>query len=116
MSEWSKNNLAHRRTYISLRILAEAKRKFASAGSQKVKKFDFWDAGDSPAIRRGKARALSVRLNNLFIEAFRSKFEAGFTQVRSVNAMTAILVDGDKIMKDLAEVADVCYDFFGEEP
>ena len=57
-----------------------------------------------------------MRLNNLFIEAFKSKFEAGFTQVKSVNAMTTVLVDGDNTMKDLAEVADVCYDFFGEEP
>ncbi len=115
MATWSKNNLAHRRTYLSLRILVETKRKFSSAGPQEIRKLDFWVEGDSANMRKTKARSLATRLNNLFIDAFESKFESGYSAVKSINTMTKILIVGDKAIQDLAEVADTCYDFFGEK-
>ena len=114
MTDWTKNNLAHSSTYLSLRILAETKRKFASAGTQKVEQLDFWNDTDSSNMRSAKAKTLAVRLNNLFIDAFKSSFETGYSKTKSIASMQSVLKSKGKTVKDLAATADECYAFYGE--
>lgn len=115
MANWSKNNLAHRRTYLTLRILNQTRRRFDSAKSAEMNQLDFWVSGDSAAIRRGKARALASVINNIFVDAFKSTYEEGFNKTKSVNKLTTILSNSSKTINDLADVADSCYLFFGED-
>ena len=115
MPDWSRTNIAHRRTYMALRVFEQTRRKFASAGTAKMPTLKFWVSGDSSAIRRGKARRLATSINRLFIRAYRSKYEDGFTKVKSINAMTNVLVKANNTVENLANAADVCYDFFGED-
>lgn len=115
MSIWSKSNLSHRRTYIVLRILDQTRRKFSTAGNTKMDKLNFWVPGDSAAIRKAKARSLAISINNILIEPYRSEFEPGLNKTKSVNRLTAVLISSSKKIKDIAEKADECYNFFGEE-
>jgi len=115
MSIWSKNNLAHRRTFLTLRILEQTKRQFENAAGQTSSQLKFWVPGDSADIRKEKARALASMMNNIFVDAFKTEFEQDFDKTKSVNALTNVLSVKDSTVQELADTADGCYQFLGED-
>jgi hypothetical protein len=116
VSTWSKNNLAHRRTFLTLRILDQTNREFDQAADQKMSELKFSVTGDSQDMRSEKARSLASVINNVFVDAFKTDFESGFDNVQSVDGMAAVLADPTKTVLELADTADGFYKFFGEEP
>jgi hypothetical protein len=115
MSNWTKNNLAHRRTFLTLRILEQTKRQFEAAADQKMSQLKFCVPGDSAQMRKEKARSLASMMNNVFMDAFKTTFETNFDKTKSVNAMTDVLIVDNSTVQELADAADQCYQFAGED-
>lgn len=111
---WSNNNLAHVHTWMALRVLGQSSKTFAASENVKVREFEFWVDGDSAAMRAQKARTLAAQIDNIFRLFQGASYEPGFTMVKAINAMAAILRNADKTMADLGEEADQCYFFAGE--
>ena len=116
MAEWSKNNLACRRTWGTLRILDQNKKVFKDSGTIKMKALTFWSALDDAAMSALKARSLAVQLHNFFTEVRGAKLEQGITKVKAVKKTAAVLGQAEKTMADLAESLDASYLFVGEDP
>jgi hypothetical protein len=111
MAEWNKNNLAHTNTFLALRILAQTKAKFSTAGSHEMKKLAFWVAGESADMRAARAKSLASQMHNLFVMVFGSRLESGATNAGAVKAMADVLVVSDSTVNELADRADENYDF-----
>ena len=115
MGNWSKNNMAHRRTFLTLRILNQTKKQFDDAATQTMGQLAFTVPGDSSAMRREKARALASTMNNVFVDAFKTTLESDVTKTKAINSMVDVLVVPTATVEQLADAADVCYEFLGED-
>jgi len=112
---WSKNNLAHRRTFLTLRILNQTKKQFDAAATQEMSQLAFTVPGDSATMRRDKARSLASTMHNVFVDAFKTDLESGVTKTAAINSMVDVLVVETATVEQLADSADVSYEFLGEE-
>lgn len=111
---WTKNNVAHADTYLALRVLDQTKRKFKTAGDQKMKALAFFDLTASANLKKKKARGVASQMDNVFRVFFEAKYEEGFARVESISRLTGALSDENKTVRELADVADACYAFRGE--
>ena len=79
---WTKNNLAHADTYLALRVLDQTKRKFKTAGDQKMKALAFFDAANA-TLSEQKARGLASQMDNVFRVFFDAKYEHGSLRLKA---------------------------------
>jgi hypothetical protein len=111
---WSNNNLAHVHTWMALRVLNQSSKTFDASEKIKVREFTFWMDDDSAPMRAQKARALAIQIDNVFRLYQGASYESGYTKVKSINALSAVLRSGDRTMVELGEISDECYFFAGE--
>jgi hypothetical protein len=111
---WSNNNLAHVHTWMALRVLGQSSKTFDASEQVKVREFEFWVEGDSAAMRSQKARALATQLDNAFRLYQGADYESGYSKVKAINALAAVLRNGERTMAELGDEADACYFFAGE--
>lgn len=99
-------------TWSTLALLGEHSKAFPNAQNLKMKSLLFW-AG-SQAARQARARALAVQVDATLRELFGSKYETGSSKSKAIIAMTAVLLDAEKTVEDLADSNDQHYLFLGE--
>ena len=114
MSGWSRNHRAHKTTWTTLRLLEQSSKAFPNSGGIKISQLGFWNNGDSADMRATKAMSLAAQLGNVFREIRGAQFEEGFNKAKANKSRADVLKNGDKTLFDLAEVADDCYLFWGE--
>jgi len=116
MSDWTKNNQAHKHTWTCLLILRELSdtTTFDIAGDVPMNGLAFWSGVDSADMRATKAKTLATQLDNMFRLLQGAQYELGIDQIVAVGALTAALTNRDKLLKELARVADECYRFRNE--
>ncbi|MDQ8182593.1 hypothetical protein [Pelagicoccus sp. SDUM812005] len=115
MSEWNKNNSAHRITWITLYILRQHRSLFPGAGSLLMPDLVFFNKTSDADLRRSLAEMIALQVHSVFISQFGVGLEDGKTEDQAVSEMVTILVDELKSIHDLSEVNDVSYKFFNEE-
>ena len=57
---------------------------------------------------------LADQLDNIFRIARHAQYEKNIDRTQAISSMLVILLDPKKMVKDLAEVVDVCYRCWGE--
>lgn len=100
-------------TWSTLALLGEHSKTFDVSGDLALRRLTYWAGSDQ--AREARARALAVQLDSTFRDLFGSKYETNVKKTQAILGMTAVLLDGDKTMADLAEADDLLYLFLGEE-
>ena len=114
MSNWTRNNRAHGFTYLALRTLDHVPKGFAAAGDKKMKELGHWIPGSSTEDRKRAAESTASVMHNIFKLNFEATYESGFNKVKSVGAMADVLQNANKKVTGLADAADLCFLFRGE--
>ena len=113
---WDNNNVAHTNLWGFERWKLKDKTvTFKEAGEQWAVSYLIGGAaGEGQAMRNDKATAHATALDEVFTDFYHAGYEAGVTQASAVAAMSAILSDSSKFMKDLGDPVSDAYKFQGE--
>lgn len=114
MSDWTRNNRAHGYTYLALRVLDYVPKGFASAGNLKMNQLGHWVQGMSAEDRKRASKATASIIHNQFKMTYGASYESGFTATKAVKEMADVLANPNRKVKSLADTADACFFFKGE--
>ncbi len=116
--KWSKNNLACRNLWGTLRVLGEIKRRqiFKTTGDLTVGDLTSTSLNAGSGMGRLRAEALAAQFDNFFRDVAVATHEKGVNRGKALTAMTGVLVDPARTIADLADVVDDSYEFPGERP
>ena len=112
--KWTKNNRACVATWVTLLILDQITKTFKATEKVKIGKLSMWNSTDTKAMRSKRARSLSTMIDNIFKDKERTKYESGKSSSSAQAAVTAVLIDDDMTVAELADVIDDQYQFPSE--
>jgi hypothetical protein len=113
--KWSKNNAACGATWGALLVLDQSKEAFVDSPDVSIGNFPIWAKGESTNLRELRARSFATMLDNIFRDHEGARYENGVTRPQAIDAMKDVLIDDDKTINDLADVADDSYRFIEED-
>ncbi|MDH3228885.1 MAG: hypothetical protein OEN55_03730 [Alphaproteobacteria bacterium] len=115
MASWQNNNRAHACLWL-FEMWHHDRRdaKFTPSGQWSTDFLIRSAAGESAAMRKGKAQTHVEMLDGAFINLYRAQYEDGVDRDTALAAMLAVLNDRDKKLEDLGEPVDANYRFLGE--
>lgn len=112
---WSNNNRAHTSLWFFEKWQHnKRKAKFTPSGEWGTDFLIESATGESPEMRKAKAKTHAEMLDGAFTSLFNAKYEEGVTRKAAISAMVAILNDSSNKMKDLGDPVDSLYRFIGE--
>ena len=113
---WDKNNVAHTNLWGFERWRLKDKTvTFVEAGEQwSVSYLIGAAAGESTEMRRQKAEAHAVALDEVFTDFYHAGYEDGITRESAIAVMRDVLFDDTRKMKDLGDPVSDSYRFLGE--
>lgn len=114
MTDWTRNNRAHGYTYLALRVLDYVPKGFAAAGDLKMNQLGHWVQGMSAQDRKRASKSTASIMHNQFRMTYDAAYEEGFNAAKAVTAMADALANPNRKVKSLADVADACFFFKGE--
>src|SRR5688572_6135216 len=106
MADWSKNNVACANVWLALRSMGEIDVAFPECGVVTMRGLASWNDGDSPKMRKLKARALANQLHFFLRFVVKGRGESGITEIDAVQALTDGLIAGDDTLADFAAAVD----------
>ena len=113
---WSVGTRACKTVWSTLVILDQMHELvlFLEAGQRKMQDLLFF-ANDAADTTLGvRARGLAFTMDSIFRIARGAEFEDEITHNQAIEAMVEVLIDKDKTVENLADVADDQYRFHGE--
>lgn len=116
MADWNANNRACTTTWTTLRVMGQIPQDmvFNNAGDVKISELTYWGEMTSADMRQTQARTLAIMMDNIFRMIRGAKYEEGKTNQQAVEAIINTLLNGEKIVADLAEINDANYYFWKE--
>lgn len=112
---WQKNNRAHAcLSFFEAWHHDQKEVKFTPTGDWSTNFLIKSAAGETAAMRAGKAKTHAEMLDGVFTGLFRAKREAGVDRDAALGSMLAVLGDSGKKLKDLGDPVDASYRFIGE--
>ena len=114
MADWSANHRACTTLWSTLFYLHQFVTNFDDSGDLIMSDLTYYNPLSSSEQRRLDAMMLADQLDNIFRIARHAQYEKNIDRTQAMSRMLAILLEPKKMVKDLAEVVDVCYRFWGE--
>jgi len=115
MAIWNPSIRACTTVWSTLRVLDQNDRPFRKSGDVKMAELTYWNPTSSVEMRRLQANSLANQMDNFFREIRGAKYEDGVSRNEALQGILSTLMDEEKTISDLAEVADANYLFWGEE-
>jgi len=115
MAIWNPSKRACTTVWSTLRVLDQNDGPFSMSGDIKVSELTYWSAGSTVKMRQLQANSLANQMDNIFREIRGAKYEEGVSREKALQDIVSTLMDEEKTISDLAEVADANYIFWGEE-
>ncbi len=115
MADWTENNRACKTLWTSLKIMNQVFVNFEECGNLKMKDLTFFNSLVSNAVLINEATMIADQLDNIFRKGRGAIFEDNTDRTKAIGAMVAILVDGEKQVRDLASTVDDAYKFIAEQ-
>src|SRR5215212_10998299 len=111
MADWSPDKSSCLSTWMALRVLEQSSLVFPKSGLVPMRELAFWSTVASEAMRNLEAHTLAKEMDNIFRLIDGATLAPGATIATAVDFITAILVDGNRTVAELAEVNDQLYHF-----
>ncbi|PSL48345.1 hypothetical protein CLV51_1021212 [Chitinophaga niastensis] len=114
MATWSKNNRACTTLWTTFSLMQQLSTNFDDSGELHIKDLTFYNVLGSADIKKQQANIIADQLDNIFRLGRGATYEKNIDRAAAMTAMNSILIDPEKQLKDLAEVLDNTYIFWGE--
>jgi hypothetical protein len=111
---YSNNNVAITTTWLFMFRREELDRNFEDSRDFPVKKFAFFNNAQSSEGRNVDAEHLAASLDQFLRKKGAAVYETGWTRSKSVQDLTDILKDGEKLFCELAAKTDDIFRFPSE--
>lgn len=112
MAIWSNNNRACTTLWTTFFTMHQLVTSFELSGDLQMKDLTFYNPLNSSALRMQEAGIIADHLDNVFRFGRGAVYEQGIDRTIAITAIVNILIDGEKLVSDLAEVTDQCYLFW----
>ena len=112
-TNWNVDNRAAGTTWFNARTLEQidAAASFSEAKSIKMSEMTFWNALSSGEARRVQAGSLAAMMDNINRQFWFARYAHNADRATAIESIVATLLNQNKTLLDLAEVADQQYDF-----
>lgn len=114
MADWSKNNRACTTLWTTLTKMQQLSTNFDDSGDLKMNDLTFYNALGSADLRKQQAIIIADQLDNIFRIGRGAEYEKDIDRSKAISSIVAILIDEEKLVKDLASTVDDAYNFWGE--
>jgi hypothetical protein len=114
MPVWSGNNRACETTWTTLYIMHQLITNFHDSGELQIKDLTFYNPLNSSNLRMQEAGILADHIDKVFTQARGAVYEDGVDSNAAITSLVSVLIDGEKTVSDLAEIADQSYLFWQE--
>lgn len=114
MAEWSTNNRACTTLWTSFFVMRQLVTNFDDSGDLPMSDLTFFNTSASAELRQQQAIIIADQLDIVFRLGRGAQYESNIDRTIAITNMIEILIDGKKLMKDLAKAVDDAYKFWGE--
>tara|TARA_A100001015_G_scaffold319946_1_gene444611 strand:+ start:2534 stop:2890 length:357 start_codon:yes stop_codon:yes gene_type:complete len=114
MGTWSNNNRACTTLWTTLFTMHQLVTNFEDSGNLQIKDLTFYNPLNSSTLRMQEAGIVADHLDNVFRFGRGAVYERDVDRTIAITAMVNVLIDGEKLVSDLADVVDQCYLFWNE--
>lgn len=114
MADWSDNNRACKTLWTTLYAMKQITSGFSESGALKMSELAYFNPFDSEDLRKQNAGMIADQLDSTFRHGRGAKFETEMDRTKVISGITALLIDADKLVSDLADLVDSMYNFYGE--
>lgn len=114
MADWSKNNRACTTLWTALYSMKQLSTNFDESENLKMNDLTFYNSLSSAELRKQQSTIIADQLDNVFRIGSGATFETGIDRTKAMSNMIGVLIDDEKLVKDLASTVDDVYNFWGE--
>lgn len=115
--KWSNNSVACKTIWTTLMVFEQISERqlFKTTGDKKMSDLPFFAKDGTDAVKKARAKSLAIQFDKYFRIARGAKYESDVNKKKAVDSLVTVMKEADKLVVDLADVADDMYLFYREE-